>query len=422
MKKIRKRICKYVVMLLCFGIIVLVSANVRAKEKEPVSTARMYLGAAVNAGNGDGYSEKNEIDIDDPHYNWKLGEFYVGGFTRVIDEKSGSPIFLKNVGDKVKLSFILNQDIDKLNGNDELSIEQDENGYDEHFGIPKTDFGKGMLVIRHTNYQNKTEEPVLHKNYLESVKVKADTEVELCEEGDYEVALDYEIDVDNGIQFWKQGTYDYRIYFKFSVRNGNCMVYPFDTVNKNELTNTSVTENGFYLDLAKSKYLDINVKKEVLKEGAEGLVEDTRFNMPASDGESYTDEGVYTITAKNRYTNQTTTIIIYVGTNDLLKAHVTTNLSLKEIKKQMAQGAKINADGSINYESADIAGMSMASETEEVTFLSRLLKIVRMPRVWIVIGSVFILILALCFIKKEKNSRKENDTKENVAESEANEK
>ena len=419
MKKIRKRICKYVVMLLCFGIIVLVSANVRAKEKEPVSTARMYLGAA---GNGDGYSEKNEIDIDDPHYNWKLGEFYVGGFTRVIDEKSGSPIFLKNVGDKVKLSFILNQDIDKLNGNDELSIEQDENGYDEHFGIPKTDFGKGMLVIRHTNYQNKTEEPVLHKNYLESVKVKADTEVELCEEGDYEVALDYEIDVDNGIQFWKQGTYDYRIYFKFSVRNGNCMVYPFDTVNKNELTNTSVTENGFYLDLAKSKYLDINVKKEVLKEGAEGLVEDTRFNMPASDGESYTDEGVYTITAKNRYTNQTTTKIIYVGTNDLLKAHVTTNLSLKEIKKQMAQGAKINADGSINYESADIAGMSMASETEEVTFLSRLLKIVRMPRVWIVIGSVFILILALCFIKKEKNSRKENDTKENVAESEANEK
>lgn len=422
MKKIRKRICKYVVMLLCFGIIVLVSANVRAKEKEPVSTARMYLGAAVNAGNGDGYSEKNEIDIDDPHYNWKLGEFYVGGFTRVIDEKSGSPIFLKNVGDKVKLSFILNQDIDKLNGNDELSIEQDENGYDEHFGIPKTDFGKGMLVIRHTNYQNKTEEPVLHKNYLESVKVKADTEVELCEEGDYEVALDYEIDVDNGIQFWKQGTYDYRIYFKFSVRNGNCMVYPFDTVNKNELTNTSVTENGFYLDLAKSKYLDINVKKEVLKEGAEGLVEDTRFNMPASDGELYTDEGVYTITAKNRYTNQTTTKIIYVGTNDLLKAHVTTNLSLKEIKKQMAQGAKINADGSINYESADIAGMSMASETEEVTFLSRLLKIVRMPRVWIVIGSVFILILALCFIKKEKNSRKENDTKENVAESEANEK
>lgn len=43
MKKIRKRICKYVVMLLCFGIIVLVSANVRAKEKEPVSTASIMV-------------------------------------------------------------------------------------------------------------------------------------------------------------------------------------------------------------------------------------------------------------------------------------------------------------------------------------------------------------------------------------------
>lgn len=50
--------------------------------------------------------------------------------------------------------------------------------------------------------------------------------------------------------------------------------------------------------------------------------------------------------------------------------------------------------------------MSMASETEEVTFLSRLLKIVRMPRVWIVIGSVFILILALCFIKRRRIQEK----------------
>jgi len=129
-------------MLLCFGMMVSVAENVRAEEKEPVSTTRMYLGSVVNAGNGDGYSEKNEIDIDDPHYNWKLGEFYVSGFTRAIDEESESPVFLKNVGDKVKLSFLLNQDIAKLNGNDDLSIEQDDDGYDEHFGIPKTDFGK----------------------------------------------------------------------------------------------------------------------------------------------------------------------------------------------------------------------------------------------------------------------------------------
>ena len=241
----------------------------------------------------------------------------------------------------------MNQDIDKLNGNDELSIEQDENGYDEHFGIPKTDFGKGMLVIRHTNYQNKTEEPVLHKNYLESVKVKTDTEVELCEEGDYEVALDYEIDVDNGIQFWKQGTYDYRIYFKFSVRNGNCMVYPFDVVTGAELTNSSITENGFYLDLAKSRYLNIDIKKEVRKDGAEGLTEDVRFNKPAKDGEKYTDEGIYTITVSNQYTNQTTTKVIYVGTDDVLKAHVATGLSISDVEYQLSMGATVAADGTL---------------------------------------------------------------------------
>lgn len=57
MRKIYKRICKCVVMLLCFGMMVSVAENVRAEEKEPVSTTRMYLGSVVNAGNGDGYSE-----------------------------------------------------------------------------------------------------------------------------------------------------------------------------------------------------------------------------------------------------------------------------------------------------------------------------------------------------------------------------
>ena len=65
------------------------------------------------------------------------------------------------------------------------------------------------------------------------------------------------------------------------------MVYPFDTATMSELTNSSITENGFYLDLAKSRYLETNVKKEVLTQGADGLTEDTRFNRPAKNGEKY---------------------------------------------------------------------------------------------------------------------------------------
>ena len=74
----------------------------------------------------------------------------------------------------------------------------------------------------------------------------------------------------------------------------------------------------------------------VRKEGAEGLTEDVRFNKPAKDGEQYTDEGIYTITVSNVYTNQTTTKVIYVGTDDVLKAHVTTGLSIADVEYQLS--------------------------------------------------------------------------------------
>ena len=140
---------------------------------------------------------------------------------------------------------------------------------------------------------------------------------------------------------------NYRISFRFSVRNGNCMVYPFDVKTKEELTNTSITPNGFYLDLAKSRYLDINIKKEVLKEGAEGLSEDVRFNAPAKDGNKDTSEGIYTISVKNKYTDQQTEKKIYVGDDNLLKAYMTTGLSIREIQNQVKNGAEINDDGTI---------------------------------------------------------------------------
>lgn len=123
------------------------------------------------------------------------------------------------------------------------------------------------------------------------------------------------------------------------------MVYPFDVVTGAELTNSSITENGFYLDLAKSRYLNIDIKKEVRKEGAEGLTEDVRFNKPAKDGEQYTDEGIYTITVSNVYTNQTTTKVIYVGTDDVLKAHVTTGLSIADVEYRLSMGATVAEDG-----------------------------------------------------------------------------
>ena len=207
-------------------------------------------------------------------------------------------------------------------------------------------------------------EPTIYTNYLEAnAAVGADTKVQLFEEGDYEVALDYEITSDELID--KVG--HYRIFFKFSVRNGNCMVYPFDVKTGSELTNSSMTENGFRLDLAKSRYLKINLKRETLKDSADGLVEDTRFNGPAKDGAEYTDEGIYTITVSNEYTGQFTTKKIYVGTNNILRAYMTTGLSIPEINNLVDNGATISDDGNIQLPTVKPAEESTEPEEEKST-------------------------------------------------------
>lgn len=352
-KSIRFSIILTVIMVMFSTIItpVIVSA-----ESTP-TVAKYYFEKFVDAGKDTGYSENNPIKEGDPHSGWKIGRFRIDGYTRHVD-KDGTPIFLKTVGDTVKLWFELEQDINKLNGDESLTISEDTNGYDEYFGIEKSNFGRGTLIVRKTDYQNHTDTYPPYTDYLAGVEVGAATEIQLCEEGDYEVALDYEVRKDNlDIFGWNPfpSYYNYRIYFKFSVRNGNCMVYPFDVKTKAELTNGAITENGFYLDLANSRNLSIDIKKEVRAQGAEGLTEDTRFNKPAKDHEEFTEEGIYTITAKNEYTDQTTTKIIYVGTDSILKAYAATGgkTSISEIEQLVADGAKIADDGTIILSSGE---------------------------------------------------------------------
>lgn len=314
-------------------------------EQEVSESEQTYaLGKKTRVKEFDGYSGSSEIEKKDIHYNWDIGQFFVSGFTDKVKESDGNIVFLKNVGDKVTLWFNLNQNINELNGDKDLKITDDTEGYDKYFETERTDFGKGTLIIRYTDYNNNSSEPQVYKNYLAAnTSVGADTKVQLFEEGDYEVALDYEVTSDQLID--KVG--HYRIFFTFSVRNGNCMVYPLDVSIGSELTNSSMTENGFMLDLAKSRYLQINVKREVLTDSANGLVEDTRSNAPARDGEKYTEEGIYTITATNQYTNQKTTKKIYVGTNNLMKAVMTSGLSIEGINKLISEGATIDDEGTL---------------------------------------------------------------------------
>ena len=343
-------------------------AYTKSGETEAPDLSQTYsLGEKVRVANFDGYFGEETLDKSDIHYGWELGSFFVSGYTDEVKNADGNMVFLKNVGDKVTLWFNLHENINGLNGKDNLTITADSEGYDQYFETPRTDFGRGTLIIRYTDHNNVKAKPAIYTNYLEAnVTVGADTKVQLFEEGDYEVALDYEVTSNELID--KIG--HYRIFFKFSVRNGNCMVYPFDVATGDELTNSTMTENGFRLDLAKSRYLKVNIKREMLKDSADGLVEDTRFNGPARDGAEYTEEGIYTITVSNEYTNQFTVKKIYVGTNDVLRAYMATGLSIPEINDLVAQGATISADGTIELANTtlatDQAGTTQVTEQENI--------------------------------------------------------
>lgn len=316
----------------------------------PTAEPMKKLGNKINTGKDNGYSSENIITNKDPHYGWDIGTFFVNGYTRETKDDNGNPLFLKNFGDTVTLWFKLEQDINSLNGNSKLTIAEDTNGFDQYFEIPKTNFKHGALIIRYTD---KSGNQVINKyfDYLAAnTYTGADTKVELFEEGDYEVALDYEIKNSNGIDSYT----DYRIFFSFSIRNGNTMFYIFDNSTGNELSDGAITSNGFRIDLAKSQYLTIDVKRTVLVDGVGGRREDTRINGTANDGDVYTDEGIYTLDIKNLYTGESTSKTVFVGNDSFLKALSVTGLSIKEIEDKMSQGYEIADNGTLIEPKDDI--------------------------------------------------------------------
>lgn len=338
----------------------------------------------IKTGLDNGYSDEKEIDKKDPHFGWNLGEFYVKGYTRETTDDNGNPVFLENTGDEVVLYFDLLQDIDALNGDESLSISKDDKGYDKYFEMEQTYMGRGTLIVRYTDWENKVHDPVIYTDYL-SAKLSpgADTEVKLYGEGDYEVSLDYEIKQDNKVLMFPAYT-DYKIFFKFSIRNGKCMVYPLDAVTGSEISGSSYTENGFVLDLAYSRYLDLNVKREVMNE-AGNLEEDGFFNDLAKNGSTFTEEGLYTITASNRYTGQSITKKIYVGTDPLLRATAKSGLDVDDVRRLVERGATIDQYGNIdlsNVEEEDISRIlnesnKTADEPKEETGDESFLKFTR---------------------------------------------
>lgn len=319
---------------------------------------------AVNAGKDTGYSKTNAIVKGDVHQGWGLGSFTVNGYTQDQKDSEGNYVFLKNVGDQVTLWFTLDQDIDMLDGNETLSIGNDKKGYDEAFNTETIGMGRGTLIIRYTDLENVTHDPVIYENYLAAcATTSANTRVCLYEEGIYEVALDYEIKSvprKVGPVEVVPEYFDYRTSFTFSVYNSSTMLYPFDVVTGSELIDRSVTPNGFRIDLANSKDLSVNVTRTAISVNEAGKhVEDVRTNRAAKDGETYTDEGKYTLKVTNSHAGDPTIKTIYVGTDPFLIAMANNDMSAKELDAILAEGYSLSDDGTL------VASSNVSAETEQ---------------------------------------------------------
>lgn len=126
------------------------------------------------------------------------------------------------------------------------------------------------------------------------------------------------------------------------------MLFPFDIVTGSELLNRAITPNGFRIDLANSKDLDVDVTRTVIMETSSGKhIEDSRGTKAARDGAEYTKEGMYTLEVKNTYTGKETTKTIYVGSDPYLTALANTGSSVKELDDMLAEGYTISETGDL---------------------------------------------------------------------------
>ncbi len=285
---------------------------------------------AIKKKRGEAYSisKKTDVGENDPHLSWELGYFVVNGYSQLV-RYDGEDVYLKTPGDKVTLWFRLVQDIDRLNKKENLSISDDTSRVDSDYNIESNAFRHGALIVKHTNAQGTPKTSVYTDFLLANTKTGANTKLVINEEGTYEVALDYEIRDSKGIDSYN----GYKLICKFSVRNGSSMFYPFDAKTNSELSDKAYTKDGFRIDLAQSASLDIKVYQFNVQETENGIVADLRKNGVKAEEAVYREEGIYTLTVRNRYADDSTTKTIYVGDNRLIEKLWVNGIDVSDLKE-----------------------------------------------------------------------------------------
>lgn len=376
-------------------------------------SARYDIGYAVNAGLDDGFSQSNEISGDDPHNGWSIGQFYVTGYSSVTFAEDGTPVFLKPSASSASLHFTLYQDINSLNGDSSLSISDDKGTSDSRYGIENTDFGRGALIAKISNTTQGTSDQTFTKDFLsQDIWNGADKEVLSLDEGDYEIALDYEVKkkglfaigaLEPGVSYS-----NYSITFKFSVRNSDSYVSLLDANTGEQLLGNTFTDRGFRVDLSHAGYLTVTVKHLTLDSETGELVEDPNVSGDVSDGELFVQDGIYEITSSNTYGEPPTTTTIYVGSDDVLKAYAVTGLSLSEIRDSLAAGATVNSSGNLVYPERQDSSQEDESASGENAPASKPTGTSTWIPVVGIIAALAVVIIVVLIAKSKRSSSKSN--------------
>lgn len=264
---------------------------------------RFYDGSNVQITDKE-FGKPESVRSKDRHAGWKLGDFVVSDYSDWVTDKTGEDVFLKKSGDKITVSFKLQQDITKLNGNDNFQIVDIKKGDMTEPAINDGVNGLGTLFVEKEDYNGKKSSEKKYADYLKAVSLDANTKVLTLEEGNYHFVLVYAID-DTSLfgDFFNHHQY-YRIDYRFKVRNGNAMAFIKDAETGKELKHESTTK-GFVIDTAQSHYLNIQVSKRD-KNG------DIRKNVPYKNGEVISEEGDYIISIMTDYSHESTQKQIHV--------------------------------------------------------------------------------------------------------------
>lgn len=122
----------------------------------------------------------------------------------------------------------------------------------------------------------------------------------------------------------------------------------FALTTGNELTDFAYMENGFKLEMAKSRYLTIDIVWSAVRKVNNRYAFDARVNTATQEGREYTAVGIYSFTVKNPVTGDTTIKTIYVGDDPIYKAPAN-GKTIDAINDILAQRSEFKEDGLVYF-------------------------------------------------------------------------